>query len=173
MSEALTQLEAATFLTLEITDLGPHAHEKEIFDTVYHFLDFLDYQDSARAYGDAGTTVITPDELDEEEVVELTPECEAALDSYNVEAEFEPTAYDLATGPTVGTLGGQIKPVDGGYDVHFNGRIYPFLWLDSAEQFLQDAKAGAELSNFAFNRSERGFNTGKTLDEAFGPCGAD
>lgn len=109
--EPITQLEAATMLTQEITELGPHAHEKEIFDAVYHFLEYLHEQDHDDLEG-----------LDEEVEYELTDAGHYLVDeavpgefSADMRDEFSPFSPSVGTFEGTAELADIVAPYFGGY----------------------------------------------------------
>lgn len=95
----ISKLESALILTEALVELGPHAHELDIYEAVYEFLEYAEEQE------------YDAEPLDEEDEYELTPAGQEFLDAREaadaedryvdeMDAEFSPFS------PSVGTFEG-------------------------------------------------------------------
>lgn len=182
MNEPLTQLEAATMLTQEIADLGPHAHEKEIFDAVYHFLEYLDEQVFA-----------TEADLDEEEELELTPIPQGTFDGFGDEYELTPAGdFAAALAQFDKEMADETQPGEFSADMSdefsefspsvgtFEGTsaihdIVPDAWLKFESRIDREVVADPTINRPVMRapvaeRVHVPFNAAKTIGEVFQPC---
>lgn len=143
----INKLESAFILTENLVQLGPHAHEKEIYDEVYAFLDYLEVHNA----GDE-------EQLDEEEEIELSAGIEffSDLGAADIESEFSEFS------PSVGTSEGTDE--------------LAALMFGDGHLRTAHIPAGVEVGQYQAQRApvgERVYNTQSIIGEAFQPCGAD